>query len=199
MSYTLTARESPERFIGPTLSQVNSGEMMPIRVLVLTQRQVTVIDPEDFDLAAQYSWHAKWDSRVRGFYAYTTAPGGRTSFPLHALLTGFKLTDHVNHDTLDNRRINLRAVTSSQSNANRRANRSSHWPYKGVRKLSSGRWMAFITIDSRERSLGTYDSAEQAAEVRDTATRKYHGEYGTYNTPRTGERSALRAREGGVS
>lgn len=69
--------------------------------------------------------------------------------------------DHINGDRADNRIANLREVTHRQNAMNRIEHRLGKLPgaYKDRRW---GRWQARIKIANTTRSLGTYDTAEEA-------------------------------------
>jgi hypothetical protein len=60
------------------------------------------------------------------------------------------LTDHINHNSLDNRKANLRPATPTQSNRNRRKfSGSSNSKYKGVYwKKHIKKWVAQIGINT---------------------------------------------------
>ena len=86
----------------------------------LTNGYVTVIDETDLDLVLPYTWYGKISNHLP--YAATNTRTGGTLF-MHRLLlrTPQHLhTDHINHNTLDNRRSNLRVVTLSENNQNKR-------------------------------------------------------------------------------
>lgn len=85
----------------------------------LTLGQEAVIDARDLQKVLPYRWYA---SRVpKGFYARTTAPGGER-LSMHRLIMEPRegeYVDHINHDTLDNRRANLRCVPPAVNSQNR--------------------------------------------------------------------------------
>lgn len=102
------------------------------------------------------------------------------------------LVDHINGNTLDNRRSNLRIVTYWQNNANKRAAEGGKSKYKGVSIGKRGRWFASITVDGVTASLGRYDTQEEAARAYDTFARAIHGQFACLNFPEEGEQSAHR-------
>lgn len=66
-------------------------------------------------------------------------------------------TDHINGDRLDNRRKNLRSVTASINQLNRRK-RDVGVHYSKNR----GKWMAYIMVNRRRKFLGYWNSKELA-------------------------------------
>lgn len=92
------------------------------------------------------------------------------------------LVDHRNGDTLDNRRSNLRWVTFSQSNMNRRVRSDSISGYRGVvRRKGCVRWHAYIKVDGRRHYGGYHDTPEQAALAYNELALKFHGEFARLN------------------
>jgi hypothetical protein len=88
------------------------------------------------------------------------------------------LVDHINHDTLDNRRENLRLRTHSQNMAN--TIKKFRVQYKGVRAgPQRGTFTAFVA----DAYLGQYRSAEDAAQAYDAAARYLFGEFAYVNFP----------------
>lgn len=136
------------------------------------------VDPADVPLVAEHFW---WLSG-KGYAA------SKTAGHMHRLILGYgpddPHVDHVNGDTLDNRRHNLRPATVSQNNANTRASWSSTG-YKGVtrRALADGtpRYAAKIGDNGTRRHLGTYDTPEDAARAYDAAARELFGPYAATN------------------
>ena len=110
-------------------------------------KHTIVIDTEDWDKVKEHTWSIKAGPRDRTPYAktkilnpdggwlYYTRQGKEerqrrmTTLLLHHAITGKPqkgmVVDHVSHSGLDNRKENLRLVTSSQNSQNRRSNRNS--------------------------------------------------------------------------
>lgn len=149
----------------------------------LTQGKVALVDPEDYEtLIAEGRWFAGWTGW--SWYAGRNARGdsGRVQIRMHGYLTGFPLTDHVNGDSLDNRRANLRTASTSQNGANRPAQRNNTSGYKGVTRDSADNvWRAQITVNRRHLSLGRFPTPEEAAQAYDRAALLHFGEFAYQN------------------
>jgi hypothetical protein len=65
--------------------------------------------------------------------------------------------DHINRDKLDNRRVNLRVVDGSLSNANRPQAETA----KNVYRDRHGRWQAKLKWRGQSITLGTFDTYEE--------------------------------------
>jgi hypothetical protein len=142
------------------------------------------VDIEDIELVSPYKW------TFHSGYVWTSF-GPRTerqSFPMHRLILGILNvpytelhTDHRNHDTLDNRRENIRKATPKQNNQNSRG--YGHSGYKGVTLITGGSsWQATISVQRPVNiCLGYYPNKEDAARVYDGAARALFGEFAFTN------------------
>ena len=89
--------------------------------------------------------------------------------------------DHKNHARTDNRISNLRVVTNKGNGQNRTLQKNNTSGHTGVQLIkSSGKWNARIVVDGKQKSLGCFDTAKEAAEVRQAANKKhgYHANHG---------------------
>lgn len=157
----------------------NTPETITIQ---LTQGQVTVIDAVDRDLTA-----FKWAAYKNGINYYAgrniDTERKKTTLYLHRVILERKLghsinedfvADHINGDTVDNTRSNLRLATRSQNCQNRRMAKRNKSGYSGVSWYKRDKkWRARITHEGKRKSLGLFDTAEEAYE----AVRKYHTEF----------------------
>lgn len=88
------------------------------------------------------------------------------------------IVDHINHNTLDNRKCNLRVCNKSQNNFNGRIARNNTSGVKGVYKgKREGTWRACIWYYNKLFCLGTFESFNDAVMARKNAEAKLFGEY----------------------
>ena len=71
------------------------------------------------------------------------------------ILNTDQFVDHINHDTLDNRRCNLRIVTKSENAMNQKE-------VKGVHETKGGKFYAHIKLHQKMINLGVYVDKEEA-------------------------------------
>lgn len=93
--------------------------------------------------------------------------------------------DHINHDTLDNRRENLRICKQEQNLRNRIKKGDFSSIYKGVHKCGrrKEKWQATISFSKKHIYLGRYESEIDAACAYDVAAIKHFGEFALLNFP----------------
>lgn len=84
--------------------------------------RVTLISECDISRVSFIKWHSSTNGRNDTFYVKGRYERGGTLIRLHRLILCFPLlqVDHINRNGLDNRRCNLRLVTQSENNRNRR-------------------------------------------------------------------------------
>jgi hypothetical protein len=149
--------------------------------------RVALIDSKDRRLVAGYSWSIfdpEHKGRRRVAYARTSIrrDGREVALYMHQLIGGWPMTDHINHNGLDNRRANLRPVTPAQNAANRRPQIGSSSRYKGVGWNRRGRnWTAVINLAGRRLYLGHFTNEEDAALAYNAAALEAYGDYAWLN------------------
>ena len=105
---------------------------------------------------------------------------------LHRMIMNPKeseVVDHINHNTLDNSRENLRVCTQSENLQNRSLEFVGAYGYRGVRLMQGKYIQAFINIGGKQKSLGCYKNYEDAARAYDDAAVKYRGDFAVLNFP----------------
>ena len=151
----------------------------------LTRGQFTIVDDEDYKELNQFNWHAHWCISTKSFYVERRRlkrdPTGPTGVSMHRFIMdapkGMQV-DHINHDTLDNRKDNLRICTVSQNAINKGKNSTNKSGHKGVCwHKRHNKWIAQIRVSGRILHLGYFLNKEIAAQAYKDASRKYHGEF----------------------
>jgi hypothetical protein len=152
--------------------------------LYLTQGKEAKVSPEDYSRAAQFRWHY-----LHTGYAYSNRHCKITA--LHRFIMDHDVddrnivVDHINGDTLDCRRENLRICTMTENVRHKTKlscrNKSG---YIGVYSSVNGeKWYAFINVDKKHIHLGSYDNVEMAVGARRLAELLYFGEFASTIKP----------------
>lgn len=140
----------------------------------LTQGQVAIVDDGDANWLGQWKWTAcrRRNGKWHAYRQHEVAPGVMRPITLARQVLGLAYgdpgwADHKNHDTLDDRRANLRVVTPKQNRENQ-PSRGGSSQFVGVTwDPQRQRWRAQIQIDGRVLNLGRYATEREAAEARD--------------------------------
>jgi hypothetical protein len=154
------------------------------RLIPLTRGQNAIVDIEDFDWLSQWNWYAEWSPCSHSYYA-ARRDENNDYVSMHRIITDAppsKEVDHDNHDTLDNRRDNLRVCSRQQNRFNQGLRSNNTSGFKGVswsKKLS--KWWGNIRINGKTLHLGYFASKEEAARAYDEAAKKHFGEFAKLN------------------
>jgi len=146
---------------------------------------VAVVDDDD------YAWLSKWKwcAGAGGPYAVRTgklADGERRgkAILMHREIMrpddGLQV-DHINGNTLDNRRCNLRPCTPTQNAQHITKRKNPHSRHKGVRKDACGYWMAHVSNNGRFEYLGYFGSEDEAAAAYNRRATELYGEFADLN------------------
>lgn len=159
--------------------------------LTLSNGAITIIDEEDVSIVEGYQW-----TNVAGYAGRVEKKNGvRKSIKLHREIVKCprgSVVDHINGDTLDNRKVNLRICTQAENIRNStKHSRKEYTRYKGIFKKSSGNWTAMIQVNKKSYHLGSFKYEEDAAFAYDKAAEKLHGGYAKLNRPYDEMRAAL--------
>ena len=144
---------------------------------------VTTIDVNALPVVAPYRWH--YD---HGYASTPKLKGGNPRTRLHRLLLGGSdpnaVVDHINGDRLDNHKANLRFCSPQENWRNSASAQGSSVEFKGVDLyMKTGRFRARIHPDGKQKHLGFFATAEQAARAYDAAALEHFGKFARLNFP----------------
>ena len=89
-----------------------------------------------------------------------------------------KVIDHIDGNTLNNRKTNLRVCTVQQNGCNHKMSKKNTSGISGVYFSSKyNKWYAQITVNRKTISLGTYNTYEDAVQARKDAEDTYFGNF----------------------
>ncbi len=154
-----------------------------MRKIKLTQGKFALVDADDYIELSGHKWctsksrcgdltavRRKSSAIVRMHREIMKAPKGM-------------VVDHINHNTLDNRRCNLRLCTISQNNRNQHPRGGSSM-FKGVCFYKrDDKWQAYIRLDGKRHHLGYFSNEISAAEAYDAKAKELFGEFAYLNFP----------------
>ena len=157
------------------------------REIPLTRGYVATVDAADFEWLNQWKWHASFRHGGNCYANRTGRANDGTIFriTMHRLILGAPkgmVVDHIDRNTMNNTRVNLRLCTQAENSKNRRANANGSSKYLGVYwSKAHQQWRALIRANNRINHLGLFDHEMDAAKAYDAAARTYHGEFANPN------------------
>lgn len=157
-----------------------------MQIIKISQGYECTIDDEDFQFINSHKWKVL-RSRKRIYASYSYGEKGNKSMLMHRLILDAKkgeYVDHINGNTLDNRRENLRLCTNSENLGNRGKQTNNTTGYKGVYKTESPLYYrCAIRKDNMVYCLGTLKDKEKCAKLYDAASLHFYGEFAYLNFP----------------
>jgi DUF971 family protein len=149
----------------------------------------TLIDLDDFDkvLNYEFKWFAKYNLNTDSYYVYSTiykyTPEGKkfnSTVKLNKYVldyTGNKEIDHKNHDTLDNRKFNLRVSEYADNSKHRKGkNKNNSTGYRNV-SMRNGKPIVQLQVDGKNRVWSGFKDIHEAGLFARTKREEVYGEY----------------------
>jgi hypothetical protein len=134
----------------------------------LTQGKIAVLDDEDYQRLCHFKWFYRGERN--GGPGYCCRHGKKPVDPtgtvyLHRAVmnpeAGLEVI-FLNHDRLDCRKANLRAVTTEEARQHHRMRKDSQTGSKGVIRIGEDTWSAYVYRAGHAYHVGTYYTREQA-------------------------------------
>lgn len=163
--------------------------------LIITNKKgekfTVLYDECDHELINNHRWHINGDKYVQT--SIRDDYGKFRMHKIHRVILGVSdknlCVDHINRNTLDNRRSNLRICTYSQNSMNRKPVGKSK--YLGVsfakKRKSNGKEYFYICanirVSGKLKYLGSFKTEEDAALAYDEAAKLYNKEFAYLNFP----------------
>ncbi|MBN1361942.1 MAG: HNH endonuclease [Sedimentisphaerales bacterium] len=156
-----------------------------IRYIPLTRGKHAIVDAADYPELSKHKWYTKCDPGGRHPYACRKAKN-RDAIYMHRQIMnaprGMEV-DHIDGNTLNNRRSNLRLCTRLQNAQNRRRHAQRKRRFTGVYPCGD-KWVAEVTHARRDHYVGRFDSEVEAARAWDRKKFELAGEFARLNFPR---------------
>lgn len=158
-----------------------------MKEIKLTQGRVAVVDDDDYKRLSAYKWYYNKGYAVRKLYI--NAVQGQKMIGMHReilKITGKVHVDHIDGNSLNNQKFNLRPCTIAENSRNRGKSVKNNSGFKGV-SFDPGRkkFIAFIGVNGKTKYLGRFISAQDAAVVYNANALKFHGEFARLNAVET--------------
>ena len=155
-----------------------------MKSIFLTKNKVAFVDDEDYKWLSEWVWCAK-ESGGNKFYAVRRKSIQGFHVYMHKEIMKANKNqnvDHINGNTLDNRKDNLRICTHKQNLRNQKLSSANTSGYKGVSWNKRDKiWHAYIKVDQKRIHLGLFKNKINAAVAYNAAAEAYFGEFARLN------------------
>lgn len=165
--------------------------------VILQDGSGSLIDKEDWLRVSKHLWFVRKttypNGRIKKVVTTNICKGRKqTNLILARNIMGATdhstVVDHINHDTLDNRKANLRIASVQQNNCN--LNNGRRWKSDTVSGVSfdkkSGKYTVRISIAGKETYFGRFWNKAEAEALAIKLKNKYYGEFSPHWKPDTG-------------
>jgi hypothetical protein len=150
-------------------------------MVVIINNYKIKIDAEDMSIVYSYNWKSSKNPVGQIYFVHSK------KYLHRAIMNCPKsmVVDHINGNTLDNRKSNLRICSKKENQYNQKKHKGNrHSKFKGVtfrKELKQKPWEAFIYKDYKSKRLGYFATEQEAALAYNKAANKAYGEFAKLN------------------
>ena len=133
--------------------------------------KIMICDLDDWERLKVYSWHD-----AHGYASTGCRAKDQKHNKFHRMVVDAPdglVVDHINRNTYDNRKCNLRVVSVHANTLNRSMPCTNTTGHMGVVKRANGKWQSRICFNGQKICLVTFDNLEDAIKARKDAEEKY--------------------------
>lgn len=138
----------------------------------------TIIDIDDYE-KLKNAGLLRWNAQKCGKRFYVSKNSKNKKIYLHRYIMncpdGFCI-DHINGNSLDNRKLNLRICSFRENSRNVKKQ-----SFKGITKTKNGKYQVQIQHNGRHIVIGVFSVESEAARVYDFAAAMLFGEFANFN------------------
>ena len=153
-----------------------------MKEIQLSKGFVSIVDDGDFEILSRSRWHA---ARNKCGTYYARGWDGLKKVLMHRVIMGaieVEIVDHKNGNTLDNRRVNLRAVSANVNALSTKRYSNNTSGYRGVvldkrRNLYAAQLQVRENGVKRKIHLGYFPTPEEASRAYHAAVKERYGNF----------------------
>jgi len=152
------------------------------RWIPLTKNQIAIVDEEDFDRVSARAWFCSGS----GDYLQAICHWGKTTIVMSRFIMNAPPgvhVDHINHNTLDNRKSNLRLCSHAENHRNlKKFKNGATSRFKGVCfDPGSKKYRAYGVLNYVQHHIGRFSNEIDAALAYNSWASINHGEFACLN------------------
>lgn len=155
-------------------------EMIIIKELIINSKKYGIhkvlLDNEDYEKISNEFNNLKWciSKNRKGLYAQKRVNNKNVYLHRYIMNNPDGIVDHINNNTLDNRKCNLRITNNANNLRNGTIRKNNKTGIKGISyDKNRNKYVATIKVNYKTIYLGRYKTLEEAKQVRKNAEIKY--------------------------
>lgn len=161
----------------PLRQAIDQPSNIEIRHVPVSRVDFAVVDSSDYQAVSEVRW------TVSHGYARRCTSDKTLMHRFILKAPRGMVVDHINHNTLDNRRENLRVCTRGENQRNMMIGKHNKSGFKGVHfDKRTKRWVAQIFFNNKIKYLGRFNSPQDAAQAYDKSALLIHGDFALTNS-----------------